>query len=72
LKAEDRLYRRLKGVRKKLRVSVDKALKALERGDLESFRSLEAEVKSMATLKTQMHKDFERMTGIKGPYRLRR
>lgn len=72
MSVEDRLYRRLKGVRKRLRVSVDKALKALEEGDLEAFKDFEAEVKSLAASKTQMRKEFERRTGIKGPYRLRR
>ena len=72
MSSEDRLYRRLKGVRARLKVSVEKAWKAFERGDLEALRDLEAEVNALATTKTWMRKEFERKVGIKGPYRLRR
>ena len=71
LSREDRLYRRLKGIRSRLKLSVDKAKRAAERGDLDTLRDLETEVEALATSKTWMRKEFEHRLGIKGPYRMR-
>jgi len=64
------LYRRLKGVRSHIRQQVRGLVRAAREGDEEGVWLIEDLLAGLTHLKTSMRKEFERRTGIKGPYRL--
>ncbi|RLF15839.1 MAG: hypothetical protein DRJ97_02700 [Thermoprotei archaeon] len=66
----DRLYRRLKGVRARLKLQAREIERAVREGDLDKLRSLEERIIGLAYTKTCLRKEFEKRIGIRGPYKL--
>lgn len=65
---EDRTYRKLKGVRSEIKKQVKVVKKALSENRLDELGKLEEQLKGLTKVKTKLRKDFERLTGTKGPY----
>lgn len=68
-KEEVRLtYKKLKGIRSKIRKQTRIIKKALSNGKLNESAILEEELAKLAKAKTRLRKKFEKLTGIRGPY----
>jgi hypothetical protein len=61
-------YKKLKGVRSKIRKHTRMIKKALSDGKFNESAMFEEELTRLTKTKTRLRKKFERLTGIKGPY----
>ena len=61
-------YKKLKGVRSKIRGNIKMIRKTLSNGRFEESLMFEERLVKLTKTKTRLRKKFERLTGIKGPY----
>ena len=61
-------YKKLKGVRIKIRGNIKMIRKTLSTGRFEESLMFEERLVKLTKTKTRLRKKFERLTGIKGPY----
>ncbi|MEM2635573.1 MAG: hypothetical protein QXQ28_01760 [Candidatus Nezhaarchaeales archaeon] len=68
LSREDRTYRKLKGVRSEIKKQIRVIRRTLSENRLNELGRLEEQLNGLTKAKTRLRKEFEKLTGTRGPY----